>query len=1134
MKRYLTGFLLFLLLTSVSLVLTTPATSQAQACKQWVAKMVSVQGTVQVKRESGTQWQAVKLNETYCPGDTIRVQDRSRAELALPNQPVLRLDQNTTLTLRGMKEEKTSLVDLAKGAAHFFSRSPRSLSVSTAFVNAGVEGTEFFVRVDENSTFISVFEGKVLAVNQAGSLAIAGGQSAMAESGRAPIPRTVIRPRDAVQWTLYYPPVLSFRPTDFQGLSPTEMEMVNQSLEAYRQGNLTGAFESLGEAPQKADDPRLFNYRASLLLAVGRADEAKKDIEQALKINQANSDALTLQASIAVAQNQKEEALGLAKKAVESDPKSASALIALSYAQQANFNLDGALKSLREAVQVQPDNALAWARLAEMQQSFGELGKSLEAARKAVALNPDLSRTQSVLGFAHLTRIETKQAREAFEKAIQLDQADPLPRLGLGLAKIRDGDLAEGRSELEVAVSLDPDNALVRSYLGKAYYEEKKDKLAEDQYAMAEKLDPKDPTAFFYEAIQKQTTNRPVEALQDLQQAIELNDNRAVYRSQLLLDQDLAARSASLARIYGDLGFQQLALAEGWKSVNTDPANYSAHRFLADSYSVLPRHEIARVSELLQSQLLQPENITPIQPRLAESNSFVISGGGPANASFNEFNPLFNRDRFAVQASGLAGEHNTAAGEVVASGIYKKVSFSVGGYGYQTDGFRNNNDVKDGIFNAFLQTSLSPSTSLQAEYRYRNLERGDTRQLFFQDDFSPFLRQKDTYSSIRLGGRHDFSSGSTLIGNFMYNKGDSSAQENPTEAFSTKYNIKNDAESYSAEMAHIFTADKFKLLSGAGYFDIRSNYTLNYELYFPDDPFTPVNTSDVLNADTKHTNLYVYSYFQPVKPLTITVGVSADFLRVTDSDTDQFNPKLGIVWNPVPDTTIRAAAFRTLKRTLITNQTLEPTQVAGFNQFYDDPNGTEAWRYGLGVDQKFLKSLYGGAEFSYRDLQVPFVDVAGTVPENKKSDWKETLGRAYLYWTPYKWLALKGEYLYEKNERNEAFSMGVRNLETNRFPLGIHFFHPSGLSAFFRATYYIQKGEFETLAAERGVYVSGDDQFWVCDAAISYRLPKRYGFLSAGATNLFNQSFKYYDTDTVNPSIQPSRMFFVKATLAFP
>ena len=171
---------------------------------------------------------------------------------------------------------------------------------------------------------------------------------------------------------------------------------------------------------------------------------------------------------------------------------------------------------------------------------------------------------------------------------------------------------------------------MVRSYLGKAYFEEKNDKLDGREYAAAKELDPNDPTPWFYDAIRKQTLNRPVEALQDLQKAMELNDNRAVYRSKLLLDSDLAARSASLARIYSDLGFQQRALVEGYNSVNTDPSNYSAHRFLADSYSALPRHEIARVSELLQSQLLQPNNMTPIQPGLAESNLFLISSGGAA------------------------------------------------------------------------------------------------------------------------------------------------------------------------------------------------------------------------------------------------------------------------------------------------------------------------------------------------------------------------------------------------------------------------------------------------------------------------------------------------------------------------
>ncbi len=67
---------------------------------------------------------------------------------------------------------------------------------------------------------------------------------------------------------------------------------------------------------------------------------------------------------------------------------------------------------------------------------------------------------------------------------------------------------------------------------------------------------PTIPRHSFYDAIAKQTTNRPVEALKDYEKAIELNDNRAVFRSKLLLDADLAARSAAIARIYNNLGFR--------------------------------------------------------------------------------------------------------------------------------------------------------------------------------------------------------------------------------------------------------------------------------------------------------------------------------------------------------------------------------------------------------------------------------------------------------------------------------------------------------------------------------------------------------------------------------------------------
>src|SRR5262249_23042533 len=154
-------------------------------------------------------------------------------------------------------------------------------------------------------------------------------------------------------------------------------------------------------------DPRFFAYRAHLLLAVGRVDAARADIDRALQLGPNDANALSLQSIIALVQNEKDRAFDIAQKNVAANPNSATAWIALSYAQQARFDLQGARASVEKAVGLDPRNALAFARLAELNSSFGELDKALAAAQKAVELDPDLARTQTVLGFAYLTQIRT-------------------------------------------------------------------------------------------------------------------------------------------------------------------------------------------------------------------------------------------------------------------------------------------------------------------------------------------------------------------------------------------------------------------------------------------------------------------------------------------------------------------------------------------------------------------------------------------------------------------------------------------------------------------------------------------------------------------------------------------------------
>jgi tetratricopeptide (TPR) repeat protein len=701
----------------------------------------------------------------------------------------------------------------------------------------------------------------------------------------------------------------------------------------------------------------------------------------------------------------------------------------------------------------------------------------------------------------------------------------------LGLAKIREGDLAEGRREIEIAASLDPNNSLVRSYLGKAYFEEKRTTLDEREYAIAKELDPNDPTPWFYDAIAKQTTNRPVEALQNMQKAIELNDNRLVYRSRLLLDSDLAARSAALGQIYNDLSFQQLGLVEGWKAVNTDPTNFSAHRLLADTYSNLPRHEIARVSELLQSQLLQPLNITPVQPRLAENNLFLVSASGPARLSFNEFNPLFTRNGIWFQTTGLAGENSTYGGEGVLSGIYNKASFSLGGFHFQTDGWRINSDQKDDIANAFVQLEFTPKTSFQFEYRFRNFNAGDLDLNFFPDNFLPNLRVTAEIENYRAGLRHAFSPNSILLGSFMYQRRDTLSHDKPPGLILLEAKEPGQ-RGIGGEVQHLFKSRYVNVISGLGHFDLKREQVLTLE--FP-PPLNFLNSSTPVNVDAQHTNVYVYSYINLLRDVTFTLGASGDFFKTQNTASEsrnQFNPKFGLTWNILPNTTLRAAAFRAFKRTLMTSQTLEPTQVAGFNQFFDDLSSTESWRYGVAVDQKLTETIFGGVESSWRDLNVPIpvFNRAGMRQVNRKG-WREYLARPYLFWTPHDWLALSAQYLYERFNRDASdVNFGLQEATTQRVPLGIRVFHPSGLGLALTSTYFHQNGDF----LRGGVCCeSGSSDFWLVDAAINYRLPKRYGFFTVGAINLLDRKFKYQETDFNNPTIQPTRTFFARLTLAF-
>lgn len=1139
------------------------------------AKLVSLQGKLFFDANSQGQWQLAQLNDNLCEGGRIRVDVYSRAILLLPSGIILRLHEGTVLSLNAISPKKPPLLDMLKGFVHFISRTPQRLNITTPIANAGPEGTEFALRVEENNAALWVYEGAVKFFNVHGSVSLKPGQGAQTLVGQAPKAQINITPHDAVNWALYYPPLLPYLDAAMRVDGD-----IRSAVETFRQGDVDVALSRLDALASNKQVPYFFKVRAAMRLTVGFDGLALQDIQTLLADNPKDTEALALQSIRALSQNRKDEAYALATQAITTDPRSASAYSALSYAEQGRFALDNALQAAEKATQLAPHDAMVWARKAELELSLGLLSDSNQAAQQALALDARLERTQTVMGFSQLLRININDAVHCFEKAITLDSSSPLARLGLGLAKIRQGNLVAGRQELEIAATLDPSNALIRSYLGKAYYEEKRDTLAEDQFGLAKLRDAKDPTPYFYDALRKQANNQPVAALRDMQQAIKLNDNRGVYRSKLMLDQDSAARTANLARLYNDLGFGRVALKEAWKALGQDSSNPSAHRFLSDAYVGQPRYRAARASELLQAQLLQPINITPVQPQLTSENIGILNSTGPGSLSLNEYDPLYTSNGAHWVLNGAYGSNNTKTDNAIISAVYDRLSLSLGQFHYQTDGFRVNDAYQQDIYNAFAQYAFTPDLSVQLELKSEDVRAGDVAfrlNGFHRDKLSQAIEQ----DTVRVGGHLRVDARQNVIATYSYATlkditNDEEVDEDTNDRINYTY-LDNKNTVHQAEVQYIYQSNLFNITAGGGFLNIlkygKNNSIADQYGKIPcsknDEGVTCQEEYNNTNQKINFYTGYIYLKNQILPGLTSVIGFSFDsYFKNYDliydkrfyhspvmpdsenppysikSDQQQFSPKFGIIWHPEANLTLRGAVFRTLKRPLLANQTIEPTQIAGFNQFFDEFDGTSAWQYALGIDYSLLDKVYFGGELTWRDT-AEFINSKG-IDTNKSAAQRRdvTSHLAYLYWIPADWLALKAEYHYDSVSRNfvktNEDSTSPGQLTTQQVPLSASFFHANGFFAKLTGTYVDQRTfegidqPDETQNPKASIF---SENFWVFDASVGYRFAKKRGVASVEVKNLFNTNFRFQSAfDASGPQTTPfvpERQLFVKLSLFY-
>jgi tetratricopeptide (TPR) repeat protein len=931
-------------------------------------------------------WDPATVGRKLQMREIIEAKSLSRAVVSLSSSRVLRVNSNSRLKIvPAILQGASPGIDLQKGEIYLHSRDPgREMEVTTPAGSGKPHGTQFRVRVEDDGTAtFTMFEGTMDLSNDLGNLTLGSNEEGIIEPGKAPRRTARIDAKNTIQWCLYYPGVIDLNDLDWPRNGGGALV---DAVASYRAGDLLGALIAcpVGYQP-KSEHERVFH--AMILLSVGQVKDASSQLAQV------RADAPGRRAI-----EEMIDAVNFIERPVLPEPRTASEWLARSYYEQSRGHLEQALAAARKSSNLAPGFGFAAVKVAELEFSFGHTKAAMTALSRGLELTPRNAQAYSLQGFMLSDWNCMEAARASFESAIELDSALGTAWLGRGLCDIRRGKGEEGRRDLQTATILEPNRSLFHSYLGKAASQLGNNKAALEDLEFAKKLDPADPTPWLYSALVLQEQYKPNQAIGELQQSIDRNDNRRLYRSTLLLDQDRAVRSANLAKIYQYNGMREVAVREATRAVENDYSNASAHLFLANSFDalrdpdrILLRYETPWFNELLISNLLSPV------------------GGGPLSqfVSQEEYSKLLTAD--GTGGSITTEYRSTSEISTIASlfGTHGKFSYGIDAYWRNDPGDRRtpDNDLQE-IYGQ-LKWQPSPDDIFYFLGKWSSQTIGSSSAAaseIFEENQKPGLllagwnhRWAPGSNTLFLGGKLGFeqfqknpNSTQTLVkrgtdgmqpdfidpitGKFTNPALDNSITPDPdgqSVDYSAKLlreispyigsgtvgqiypnvpfdsNTRRQVDVYSAEIQHIEQWDRNTLILGGRWQQgrIETDETL-IPLTRDFGAFPNPASQPHVELDFRRTGLYIYDYWNLLPTLTLIGGAAWDTINHPDNfrnppvnDLQKYDEdlsaKFGFTWQPWRWVTVRGLAAGGMGGLSFDESVrLEPSQLAGFNQAF--------------------------------------------------------------------------------------------------------------------------------------------------------------------------------------------------------
>ncbi len=1156
------GFGLFLLLAA--------ANSSAQGSKApavpGAATVLGLQGAVEVQRAETARWDPAYTNQVLDAGNRLRTDKNSQAMLRFSDLETVRVGPRSLIRIESKGERKRGF-DFLKGVLYFFHRDkPDEFEVRTPQMAAIIRGTEFTLEVaDDGTTTLSLLDGEVGISSPLGNLDIKSGEQAIVEPGKAPRRTAILEAVNLVQWCLYYPAVLNL---DELRLAAADQPALAASLAAYRTGDLLAALAAYPAERQPASDEERV-YLAALLLSAGGVAEAEEHLRSL------PADKGTANGQLAWALRRLIEAVkrpGAEGNGQREGANSSTSWLAESYYLQSLLKLEEARAAAREAVRIAPSFAFGWARVAELEFGFGRIPAAREAVEKSLQLAPRNAEALALRGFLLAARNQTAAAMSAFDQAIAVDPALGQAWLGRGLCRIRQGESKAGREDLQVAATLEPNRAVFRSYLGKAFSQAGDNPRARRELLLARQLDARDPTAWLYSALLEQQENRVNEAVRDLEKSQGLNNNRQVYRSRLLLDQDQAVRGANLATLYEDAGMTDVSAREAARAVDSDYANYSAHLFLANSYNALRdprqinlRYETPWLSEYLTANLLAPVQAGTLSPFVTQQ----------------DYGKLFERNHFGLYSETEYLSRGDWIQSAAQYGIQDNFSYSAEVYYRSENGQRPNNDLEQLTATLRLKYQITPQDSVFLQATYYDASTGDVNPYYNptlpQSSGGPNLglRTKETQEPIALlGYHHQWSPGvdtlflaGRLQDTFKVTNPQQTTlvlEQNPDPSGSLLsaipvnigQNYRSGVEIYTTEIQQIIQRRPHTFIVGARYqageFNTRNNPTITDDLVFPyfNAAHFAVRNQDI-GSDFERITGYGYYHLQVCDWLLLIAGASYD--RVTgprnfryaplssgEETTDRLSPKAGVILTPWKNGAIRGAYSRSLSGVSFDQSfQLEPSQIAGFAQTYrsiipEAVSGANAGAKfdvaGLALDQKFANGTYAGISGEWLKSDV---NRHLGVYDDDSTNVLNTTPYIFPSSTPQKLNYHERSLTVTLNQLiGDEWSLGARyrlsraELDDRFIDIPVNTPAPPGFSPHnhVNATlhqlslYGIYTHPSGFFAQGEGLWYSQDnhgysspmpgDDFWQFNAFVGYRFPKRRAEVRLGLLNINDRDYR--------------------------